>query len=84
MLQEKRLQFPRFYFLSDDDLLEILGQYKKTNVIQKHLKKIFYGINSVIFEDNYIVSFCSALGETVKLNNRIECGDKVEVNFFSH
>ena len=32
--QEKRAVFPRFYFLGDDDLLEILGQATKPQVIQ--------------------------------------------------
>ena len=41
--QEKRSAFPRFYFIGDDDLLEILGQATNPNVIQSHLKKLFAG-----------------------------------------
>lgn len=40
-LEEKRSIFPRFYFIGDDDLLEILGQSTNPNVIQAHLKKLF-------------------------------------------
>lgn len=41
--QEKRSAFPRFYFIGDDDLLEILGQATNPTVIQSHLKKLFAG-----------------------------------------
>lgn len=41
--------FPRFYFLGDDDLLEILGQANKQEVIQSQLKKLFAGIHRVVF-----------------------------------
>jgi len=51
-LEEKRSKFSRFYFIGDDDLLEILGQAKNPLVIKSHLKKLFAGIYLVEFADN--------------------------------
>jgi len=46
-LETKRQTFPRFYFISNDDLLEMLGQSKNPMEIQVHLKKCFDNIKSL-------------------------------------
>lgn len=46
-LEGKRGIFPRFYFLSNEDLLEIIGQGKDPTPINRHIKKIFEGINGI-------------------------------------
>ena len=50
-LETKRQIFSRFCFLSNDDLVEILGQSKNPKAMQPHLKKCFDNIKSLRIEE---------------------------------
>ncbi|KAK3801155.1 hypothetical protein RRG08_006872 [Elysia crispata] len=80
-LEEKRSLFPRFYFIGDDDLLEILGQATNPTVIQSHLKKLFAGIHSVDFDsdNSHIIAMKSLDGEIVPLIRKVKITPEVEV-----
>ncbi|XP_022659262.1 cytoplasmic dynein 2 heavy chain 1-like [Varroa destructor] len=83
-LEVKRSLFPRFYFLGDEDLLEILGQATRPQIIQSHLKKLFSGIHRVEFNDGgegglQIEAIISQEGESVRLEQPIRVVREVEV-----
>ena len=73
-LEKQRSNFPRFYFVGDEDLLEIIGNSQNLPRLQKHFKKMFAGVNSIILSENNttILGLESKEGEQVRYSFRLK------------
>ncbi|KAH9281795.1 Dynein heavy chain 6, axonemal [Echinococcus granulosus] len=91
-LESKRVIFPRFYFLSNDELLEILAQTRNPFAVQPHLRKCFDAIARLEFAlnpefdgksdepkfSNDILAMVSPEGESVPLTKGLKARGNVE------
>lgn len=81
-LETKRLAYPRFYFISSTDLLDILSHSNDPKSVGRHLTKLYDSIKRLRFEDsNYM-----ALGmhskehdEYVEFGEVCDCTGSIEI-----
>lgn len=79
-LEKQRSEFPRFYFVGDEDLLEMIGNSKDAKIVQRNVNKMFAGISSFLLKENtndVILGMSSREGEEVLFK------DPINVNSFS-
>ncbi|GME34113.1 ATPase AAA+ type core [Neofusicoccum parvum] len=80
-LERERVSFPRFYFVGDEDLLEIIGNSNDTVRIAKHLRKMFAGLSGLVTtEDSVITGFTSKEDEVVQLKKEISLIKTPKIN----
>ncbi|RDB29164.1 Cytoplasmic dynein 1 heavy chain 1 [Hypsizygus marmoreus] len=81
-LERERSSFPRFYFVGDEDLLEIIGNSKDILRVMKHLKKMFAGISTIMLDDDLteIQGMASREGEEVRFSKPILLKDYPKIN----
>ena len=75
-LSNKRKVQPRFFFVSNSQLLEILGQASNPATVQEHLYSITNNMQSLVFDnDKNVVAYRSGEGEEVRLESAVstEC-----------
>ena len=81
-LETKRSAFPRFYFLSNDELLQILSQTRNPQAVQPHLRKCFDNMSSIVFTEEKksrsIIAMISADGERVEFSETVMAEGNVE------
>ncbi|XP_038207715.1 dynein beta chain, ciliary [Zerene cesonia] len=84
-LETKRLAFPRFYFVSSADLLDILSNGNQAELVIRHLTKLFDSIAKLKFGENdkpeakMAAGMIAKDGEYVPFHGICDCSGAVEI-----
>ncbi|EAR94592.2 dynein heavy chain, cytoplasmic protein (macronuclear) [Tetrahymena thermophila SB210] len=84
-LETQRSAFARFYFIGDEDLLEIIGNSKDVTNVQRHFPKMYAGITTLTSEkneknDDIVKGMNSKEGESVAFDTDINVGEDPKIN----
>jgi len=81
-LETERSSFPRFYFVGDEDLLEIIGNSRDIRRVMKHLRKMFAGLSTLQLDEDEtaLLGFASREGEEVAFRQPILLKDFPKIN----
>ncbi|KAL6719365.1 dynein heavy chain [Lecanora helva] len=80
-LERERISFPRFYFVGDEDLLEMIGNSNDTLRISKHFRKMFAGLSGLLMDEEAVITgFSSKEGEHVELKKHISLIKTPKIN----
>lgn len=80
-LETKRLVYPRFYFISSTDLLDILSNGNDAEAVGKHLTKLYDSIKRLKYNPKSAMAlgmFSKDHGEYVGFSAECNCSGKVE------
>ena len=87
-LDGRRRQFPRYYFTSEADLLDILSNGSAPEKVLKHTAKVYLSCKTLLLDKTertnedrpYAITFVSGVGvENVEFEPRIALDGKVEI-----
>ena len=85
-LETKRQAFPRFYFISTADLLDILAKGTDAHAVEKHLPKLFDNLHRLEWKKDadgkpthVAIGMYSGEGEHVAFDGECECTGAAEV-----
>jgi dynein heavy chain len=82
-LEEKRKFFPRFYFISDDELLTLLSEQSSVVEMEKYLGNVFEGIHKLVVQDETTIErIKSVQGEEVRLLQSFKMTEKDSLKFW--
>nr|XP_022320176.1 dynein beta chain, flagellar outer arm-like isoform X6 [Crassostrea virginica] len=85
-LERRRQIFPRFYFLSMEDVLHIVCNGYDLNQVNLYINKLFENVGSITFEEVeeeerckfLITGVTSCLGERLDFNQPVACEGQIE------
>lgn len=79
-LETKRLAYPRFYFISSADLLDILSNGNQPVLVCRHLAKLYDSMAKLTFPSQFVASeMISKENEIIPYKNKCDCSGQVEI-----